>query len=51
MLYEDGITAIFGILDGASNIEQACKNGAMNLTRTTENIGRLIKQLESTETK
>lgn len=51
MLYEDGITAIFGILDGASNIEQACKNGAINLTRTTENIGRLIKQLESTETK
>ncbi|MGQ5709240.1 glycerate kinase family protein [Lactobacillus sp. PSON] len=41
-LYQYGFTAIFGILDKASNLEEALKNGPANVTRTTENITRLI---------
>ena len=41
-LYDEGFTAIFGILDKAEDIRQALKNGPKNIERTTENIMRLI---------
>ncbi|MCT7688671.1 MAG: glycerate kinase, partial [Lactobacillus crispatus] len=43
-LYDEGFTAIFGILAKAEDIEQALKDGPINVTRTTENIVRLIAQ-------
>ena len=43
-LYDEGFTAIFGILAKAESIEQALKDGPINVTRTTENIVRLIAQ-------
>ena len=45
-LYEYGFTAIFGILNKAEPIEMALKNGPANVSRTTENIVRLIKYLD-----
>ena len=45
-LYEEGFTAIFGILDQCSDIAAACQNGAINLERTCENIGRILKLAE-----
>ena len=45
-LYQEGITAIFGILDRSCDLETACQNGADNLQRTAENIARLIAQLD-----
>ena len=41
-LYQYGFTAIFGILDKASTLEEALQNGSENVTRTTENIIRLL---------
>lgn len=41
-LYDEGFTAIFGILDKAENIAQALEDGPKNVERTTENIVRLI---------
>lgn len=41
-LYEKGFSAIFGILDKAESLEQALKDGPENITRTTENIIRLL---------
>lgn len=41
-LYSQGFTAIFGILAKAENIDEALKDGPQNITRTTENIVRLI---------
>jgi len=45
-LYKEGFTAIFGILDQCSDIMAACQNGAINLERTCENIGRILKLAE-----
>lgn len=45
-LYEHGITAIFGILDKSTDIDNACKDGKKNLVRTSENIGRLIARID-----
>lgn len=45
-LYEEGMTAIFGILDQSCDLETACKNGFHNLSRTSANIARLIAQFE-----
>ncbi|WP_282804524.1 glycerate kinase family protein [Clostridium tetani] len=45
VLYEDGITSIFGILPGAVDIKEALKSGAVNIERTSENVGRLIKSI------
>lgn len=42
-LYDEGFTAIFGILDKAEDIHQALKDGPINVERTSENIARLIK--------
>lgn len=41
-LYDEGFTAIFGILGKAEDITQALKDGPKNVERTTENIIRLI---------
>ena len=45
-LYDVGFDAIFGIAPGASELEKLLKQGAENITRTTENIVRLIKKSE-----
>ena len=42
-LYSEGFTAIFGIIPGACDLSTALKNGPNNVTRTTENIVRLLK--------
>lgn len=42
-LYQEGFTAIFGILDSACDLKTALKNGPKNVERTTENIVRLLK--------
>lgn len=43
-LYDEGFTVIFGIVDGACDLQSALKNGEKNLERTCENIVRLIVQ-------
>ncbi|MPW43967.1 glycerate kinase [Acinetobacter guerrae] len=45
-LYQEGITAVFGILDRSCDLETALQNGAKNLTRSCENIARLIHQIQ-----
>lgn len=45
-LYDVGFDEIFGIAPGASELEKLLKQGAENITRTTENIVRLIKKSE-----
>lgn len=42
-LYVEGFTAIFGIVDGACDLQTALKNGERNLERTCENVARLLK--------
>ncbi len=42
-LYEEGFTAIFGIVDGACDLPTALKNGEQNLEQCCENVVRLIK--------
>ena len=41
-LYQYGFTAFFGILPGACSLDEALKNGAENVERTTENIVRTL---------
>lgn len=41
-LYDEGFTAIFGIVDGACDLQTALKNGEKNLERCCENVARLI---------
>ncbi|WP_058303040.1 glycerate kinase family protein [Gorillibacterium timonense] len=43
VLYSLGIDAIFGIVQGASTLETALKEGAKNLERTAENAARFIR--------
>lgn len=42
VLYDEGVTAIFGILSKAESIDEALKNGVLNLERTCENIARIL---------
>ncbi|WP_234414491.1 glycerate kinase family protein [Paenibacillus sp. CAA11] len=42
VLYDKGIDAIFGILQGASALEDALRDGQTNIERTAENVTRLI---------
>lgn len=42
-LYDSGFTAFFSILPGACDLPTALHNGLKNITRTTENIVRLLK--------
>ena len=41
-LYDEGFTAIFGIVDGASDLQTALKNGKRNLERCCESVVRII---------
>ena len=41
-LYDEGFTAILGIVDGACDLPTALKNGEKNLERTCENIARAL---------
>jgi len=41
-LYDEGFTAIFGIVDGACDLSTALKNGEKNLERCCENVVRLL---------
>ncbi|MFW1858513.1 glycerate kinase [Acinetobacter defluvii] len=42
-LYDEGFTAIFGIVDRACDLQTALKNGEKNLERTCENVVKLLK--------
>ncbi|PWF99809.1 glycerate kinase [Levilactobacillus bambusae] len=42
-LYNVGVDAIFSMTPGAMSLDKAMQDAAINLERTTENIGRLIK--------
>lgn len=42
VLYDEGMTAIFGILAKASSLEDALQSGEVNLERTVENIVRVL---------
>ncbi|MBJ9901101.1 glycerate kinase family protein [Acinetobacter bereziniae] len=41
-LYTEGFNAIFGIVDGACDLQTALKQGEKNLQRCCENVARLI---------
>lgn len=45
-LYEEGFTAIFGIVPGASGLEKLLAEGPQNVERTCENIARILKLSE-----
>lgn len=42
-LYDEGFTAIFGIVPGASGLEKLLAAGPQNVERTCENIARILK--------
>jgi glycerate kinase len=42
VLYDEGMTAIFGILAKVESIEAALQSGERNLERTVENIVRVL---------
>lgn len=44
MLYEKGFDALFPIVSGPQSLEEAIENGELNLTKTAENVLRLIKR-------
>ena len=41
-LYAEGFTAIFGIMDGACDLQTALDNAEKNLQRTCQNVARLL---------
>lgn len=45
VLYEEGMTAIFGIMAKAEPLEAALKNGPVNLERTVENIALTLQMV------
>lgn len=45
-LYSEGFSAIFPIVPKAESLEEALKTGKENVTRTSENIARLLKTVE-----
>lgn len=42
VLYENGFTAIFGIVNGAASLDEALASGENNLCRTVENVCRVL---------
>ena len=42
-LYDEGFTAIFGIVDGACDLQTALKNGEKNLERCCVNVVKVLK--------
>ena len=43
VLYDEGITAIFGILEKAQSLNEALRSGKENVTRTTRAIASVLK--------
>ncbi|MGI8387665.1 glycerate kinase [Robertmurraya sp. P23] len=43
VLYENGFTAIFGIVNGVASLDEALASGETNLCRTVENVCRVLK--------
>lgn len=43
-LYDEGFDAIFGIVPGAADIDTLLSQGRDNVTRTSENIARLLRE-------
>ncbi|NLY46478.1 MAG: glycerate kinase [Tissierella sp.] len=43
ILYDYGFDAFFSIIQGVCDLDEALENGAVNIEKTCENIGRLIK--------
>ena len=43
ILYDYGFDAIFSIMQGVDNLDNALKNGKVNLEKTAENIARFFK--------
>ncbi len=41
-LYDIGINSIFGIIRGVCSLEEALKNGEINLEKTVENVVRTL---------
>lgn len=41
-LYDIGINSIFGIMRGVSSLDEALKNGEINLEKTVENVVRIL---------
>jgi glycerate kinase len=41
-LYAEGFTAIFGIMDGACDLQTALENAEKNLERTCQNVARIL---------
>lgn len=46
ILYDYGFDVFFSIMQGVSELDDALKDGASNIERTCENIGRMIKILK-----
>ena len=46
VLYEEGMTAIFGVLSQAQSLSDALADGAKNVERTSENITRVLAMNE-----
>ncbi|WP_028983146.1 glycerate kinase [Sporolactobacillus terrae] len=46
-LYDQGFTAIFGIVSGSMGLAEALQCGPSAVARTSENIGRLIKKMRT----
>lgn len=43
VLYENGFTAIFGIVNGVGTLEEVLASGETNLCRTVENVCRVLR--------
>ncbi len=42
-VFDHGIDAVFSVVNGVMTLEEALENGAVNVEKTLENIGRLVK--------
>ncbi|MNP78732.1 Glycerate kinase family protein [compost metagenome] len=47
VLYGKGIDSIFGIMKGASSIEEALQKGPDNIEKTAESIVRLLYSVKN----
>ena len=42
-VFDHGIDAVFSVVNGVVTLEEALEKGAVNVEKTAENIGRLVK--------
>ena len=42
-VFDHGIDAVFSVVNGVMTLEEALEKGAVNVEKTLENIGRLVK--------